>query len=144
MTMKYSRLVALVLALSLILTGFSWLETEAQAADAVYGMVINSSVKLRKEATSGSGTWFTLPVGWVCEIRSESNSGGTHWYRVIAPHPDAKDLSTARTYWGYISSDYFRPLTEQETSDYLASKSLSVAASTSASDSTACCRSLYI
>ena len=137
MTMKYSRLVALVLALGLVLTGFSWPETGAQAEETVYGMVINSSVKLRKDATSGSATWFTLPVGWVCEIRSEKSSGGTHWYRVIAPHPEAKDLSTARTYWGYISSDYFRPLTEQETADYLATRSVSTAAVSSSPTSSA-------
>ncbi|MBQ3705433.1 MAG: SH3 domain-containing protein [Clostridia bacterium] len=128
MTRKRSRVLAMFLALclgiSLIPAGLD--QTSAQAES--YGMVINSSVKLRREATSGSAYWFVLPVGWVCTIHSETNSGGTHWYRVIAPHPEAPDPTTARTYWGYISEEYFRPLTDEETNQYLTTRTVSTSA----------------
>ena len=79
MTRKSSRYLALFLALclgvSLIPAGL--FSTSALAES--YGMVINSSVKLRREARSNSAFWFVLPVGWVCQIHEETNAGGQHW-----------------------------------------------------------------
>ncbi|MBQ9211384.1 MAG: SH3 domain-containing protein [Clostridia bacterium] len=129
MTRKRSRVLSLFLALclgvSLIPSGVFLSSAKAES----YGMVINGSVRLRREASTNSAYWFVLPVGWVCEIHSETNAGGNHWYRVIAPHPEATDPSTARTYWGYITDQYFRPLTEQETADYLAGKAVTATVS---------------
>ena len=142
MTKKSSRYLALFLALclgvSLIPAGL--FSTSALAES--YGMVINSSVKLRREARSNSAYWFVLPVGWVCQIHEETNAGGQHWYRVIAPHPDAVNPKTARTYWGYITSDYFRPLTDDETRLYLSDQTVTPssyvpAAADTSSDSSA-------
>ena len=124
MTKRYSRLLALFLVLCLGFSGILDLVFTAPAqAATTYGMVINSSVRLRKEASEGSAYWFVLPVGWVCKIRNETTVNGKHWYRVIAPHPDSTNPATARTYWGYIQDAYFRPLTASETSQYKASNS---------------------
>ena len=136
MTSKRSRLLALFLALcvgiSLVPSG---LFTSSALAES-YGMVINSSVKLRRDAAKSSGTWFTLPVGWVCEIISETTASGIHWYRVIAPHPDAPNPATARTYWGYIPESNFRPLTDEETSQYLSTSRVSSSSSTASTTTT--------
>ena len=137
MTSTRNRFLALFLALclgiSLIPGG---LFTDTAKAEA-YGVVINSAVRLRKEANNNSAYWFVLPVGWVCTIRSETNAGGAHWYRVIAPHPDATSLSNARTYWGYISEAYFRPLTDEEAAAYQSSNSLTLPGVTAGSSAAA-------
>ena len=141
MTIRHSRFLALFVALTLVVSLIpgGLFNGSAHAED--YGMVINGSVRLRREASSSSAFWFVMPVGWVCTIHSQSTVNGTLWYRVIAPHPDAPDPTTARTYWGYVTSDYFRPLTDAETSEYLSTKRVSSAGtgtstSTSASTST--------
>ena len=122
MTIRHSRFLALFLALTLAVSMIPGGLFVSSAKAEEYGMVINGSVKLRQEASAGSSFWFVLPVGWVCTIHSRSTVNGTLWYRVIAPHPDAPDPTTARTYWGYISSDYFRPLTDEETAEYQQTK----------------------
>jgi hypothetical protein len=85
MTTNKRRFLALFLTLclgiSLIPGGLFLSPAKAET----YGIVINGSIKLRREASTKSATWFTLPVGWICEIHSEKNAGGIHWYRVIAP-----------------------------------------------------------
>ena len=120
MTRKRSRFWALVLAVclgvSLIPGGLFISSARAET----YGMVINGSVRLRREASSSSAYWFSMPVGWVCTIHSETTKNGVHWYRVIAPHPEASNPATARTYWGYVTEEFFRPLTDAETAQYLA------------------------
>ena len=131
MKKRNGRFLALFLALTMALSLIPGSLTDPAARAETYGMVINSSVKLRREATSNSDFWFVLPVGWVCTIHAESNANGTHWYRVIAPHPDAKDVTKARTYWGYIASEYFRPLTDTETAEYRKNPSSFVASSVS-------------
>ena len=133
MTLHRSRILAWALALCL---GISLLPVGgfiSSASAESYGMVINGSVRLRREASTSSAYWFAMPVGWVCTIHSETESGGTHWYRVIAPHPEAPNPATARTYWGYVTSDYFRPLTDAETADYLAGRGVSGSVSTGGS-----------
>ena len=137
MTIRRSRLIALLLAFSLgisLIPGGLFI-TSAKAE--TYGMVINGSVRLRKEAATNSGYWFVLPVGWVCTIHSETNAGGQHWFRVIAPHPEAADPTTARTYWGYIPESNFRALTDAETEEYLTTKHVSGSGSTGTSAGTA-------
>ena len=131
MTTKYSRLLALflVLCLGLSVIPGNFFVSSAQAES--YGMVINSSIRLRREASTRADYWFTLPVGWVCTIHSETNAGGQHWYRVIAPHPEAANPATARTYWGYIPSSNFRPLTDAETAEYLATQKVTTDSSSS-------------
>ena len=136
MTTKSSRILAIFLAVCLgisLIPASLWVN-EARAES--YGMVINGSVKLRKEAAKNSEAWpFTLPEGWVCTMHTEKNAGGIHWYRVIAPHPEAANPKTARTYWGYIPESNFRPLTSEETAEYLATMKVSSAASSSSSSS---------
>lgn len=132
MTRNRSRWLALFLAVCLGISLIPEAGFVSAAHAESYGMVINGNVRLRKDATAGSDYWFVLPVGWVCTIHSEKNAGGQHWYRVIAPHPEASDPTTARTYWGYISDDYFRPLTDQETAQYRATRSVSTASSAAA------------
>ena len=127
MTMKSRRLLALFLTVCL---GLSLLPSEGPRSSAraeTYGKVINGNVRLRREATENSAYWFVLPEGWVCTIHSEKNAEGIHWYRVIAPHPEASDPRNARTYWGYISDEYFRPLTAEETATYQATGSAAAA-----------------
>ena len=120
MTRKRSRFWALVLAVclgvSLIPGGLFISSARAET----YGMVINGSVRLRREASTSSAYWFSMPVGWICTIHSETTKNGVHWYRVIAPHPEASNPATARTYWGYVTEEFFRPLTDAETAQYLA------------------------
>ena len=130
MTKQHSRFISLflVLCLGVLMIPDGLFVSSARAE--TYGMVINKKVNLRKEPTSGSASWFELPVGWVCEIRSETNEGGKHWYRVIAPHPDAPDPTKARTYWGYITDEYFRPLDATETQQYLSNRSVTTVAVT--------------
>ena len=138
MTIRHSRFLALFLALTLAVSMIPGGLFVSSAVAEEYGMVINSSVKLRKETSSGSASWFTLPIGWVCTIQSTKTVSGKLWYRVIAPHPDAPDPTKARTYWGYILSDYFRPLTDGETQEYLKYKAVtgrSAASSSSSSSS---------
>ncbi|MBR2823039.1 MAG: SH3 domain-containing protein [Clostridia bacterium] len=133
MTIRHSRFLALFLALTLAISLIpgDLMLTTALAEE--YGIVINSSVKLRKDASDSSAFWFVLPVGWVCTIHSDTTVNGTHWYRVIAPHPEASDPKTARTYWGYIKDDYFRKLTDEETQTYLSGSVVSATSSSSSS-----------
>jgi len=126
----HGRFLTVFVALALVITLLPMDFVQNSALAEEYGMVINSTVKLRKEATSGSSYWFVLPIGHVCTIVKEVNNGGTHWYRVIAPHPDAADPTTARTYYGYIAEDYFRPLTDEELAEYQATKTVSTSSST--------------
>ena len=125
MTMKSRRLLALFLTVCL---GLSLLPAEGPRSSAraeTYGKVINGNVRLRREATENSAYWFVLPEGWE----------GIHWYRVIAPHPEASDPRNARTYWGYISDEYFRPLTAEETATYQATGSAAAATAVPAGES---------
>ena len=125
MTMKRTRFLALFLALCLGISMIPGGLFVTSASAESYGMVINGSVRLRREASTNSAYWFVLPVGWVCTIHNETTVGGVHWYRVIAPHPEASDPSSARTYWGYITDEFFRPLTDAETAEYKANQRVS-------------------
>ncbi len=124
---------ALCLGLSIIPAGLFASIAQAES----YGVVVNGSVRLRRNAAASSAYWFMLPEGWVCTIHSETNAEGQHWYRVIAPHPDAIDVRTARTYWGYIPDSNFRPLTDEETAEYQTNGYLSAFSGSSAAASSA-------
>ena len=63
MTKQRGRLLAFFLALCLGLSCLPQGLMTASAANETYGMVINSNVKLRRQAKENSAYWFVLPVG---------------------------------------------------------------------------------
>ncbi len=127
MTIRRGRLLALFLALSLVMSLIPLWDGGHDAARAEeYGVVINGRVRLRENASKNSSYWFFLQPGRVCEILSETNAGGVHWYRVKSSHADVATRTSTRTYWGYIDADHFRPLTSDETASYLANNSSSL------------------
>ena len=120
-------MLALFLALSLVMSLIPLWDGGHDAARAEeYGVVINGRVRLRENASKNSSYWFFLQPGRVCEILSETNAGGVHWYRVKSSHADVATRTSTRTYWGYIDADHFRPLTSDETASYLANNSSSL------------------
>ena len=110
-------LVIFSLLISLIPSG---LPLSSANAEDVYGITTAPGVRVRKQASTSADIWFQIPQGYVCLISGETNAEGIHWYKVVAVHPEP--LNT-RTYLGYIHGDYFRPLTEAEAAQYLASGS---------------------
>ncbi len=116
----YKRALALFLILCLGAAFLPGGPLGSSARAETYGKIVNGSVRLRRDAATNAQYWFVLPEGWVCTVHSETNAGGQHWYRVIAPHPDAANPLTARTYWGYIPESNFQLLTDAEVAEYLA------------------------
>ncbi len=88
----------------------------ADPATVRYGMTTASGVNVRKNPSTSASSWFQLDQEYICTIEDEMDNENIHWYHVIVVHPSPE---SKRTYIGYIHGDYFRPLTEQETSEYL-------------------------
>ncbi len=103
-------LVAAALAMALLLS------VTAAAAESVYGVCLGDTVKVRKQPTTSAAVWFYIDRGFVAEILDVTGSGDNMWYKVNAPHPEPN----GHTYIGYVHADYFRPMTEEETAEYLA------------------------
>ncbi len=130
--MKHIRtlLTAAVLVLALLLPTLC---AAQEAADKVYGVCLADQVRLRKQPNTGANIWFYIDRGFAAEILDviTDGSGDPTWYKVNSEHP----VPNGRTYIGYVSAAFFRPMTEQETADYLAG--LGVTVPTKAPEATA-------
>ncbi len=112
------RFLSFLLALCLFLTAVPVGTRDAALADdAVYGMTTASGVFVRRSPSKSAPFWFQLDINYVCVVLGETDSGGIHWYKVRAVHPNP---DSTRTYVGYIHGDYFRLLSATETAEYLA------------------------
>lgn len=114
-------LTAAVLALALLLPLLCAAET---AADKVYGVCLADEVRVRKQPKTSANIWFEIDKGFVAEIIGmvTDADGDPTWYKVNSTHP----VPNGRTYIGYISAEFFRPMTAQETADYLAGLGVTV------------------
>ncbi len=118
----WKMLLAAMLALMLLLCVTGAAE-EAEAAT-VYGMSTADQVRVRKQPSTSANMWFYIDEGFVAEILGETKDGDGNvtWYKVNSTHP----VPNGRTYIGYVHADFFRPLTAQETADYLAGLGVAV------------------
>ena len=103
-------LVTLIAALVMLLT------LTAAVAQGAYGIVTLDQVAVRKQPSTDSVYWFRLDTGFVCEILDVVEEDGEMWYKVNTKHPNP---SKTNTYIGYVRGECFRPLTAEETSQYL-------------------------
>ncbi len=110
---KVIRLLALtaafILAMTLLpdMTG----QDAAQAAEKIWGKVKGNDVHFRKQAGREYDAWCVLPNGWILEWTDMvRNSKNEDWYKVKGNIPG----HLGNTYIGFIRSDYFTPLSEEE------------------------------
>lgn len=109
----WKRLTAALMVLALMLS----MLPVAAAAEAVYGVCLADNVNVRKQAKSSAKVWFQVDEGHVAQIIGTVEEGGSvAWYKVNTEHP----VPNGHTYIGYISADFFRPMTQKETEDYIA------------------------
>ena len=112
----WKRLFAMLLTLALIASTLT-----IAAAETVYGICTDDNVNVRKQGTSGAKIWFKVDEGHVAQIIGTVEEDGVIvWYKINTAHPQPN----GHTYIGYISADYFRPMTKQETDAYLADNDL--------------------
>ena len=110
------RLFAMLLTLALIASTLT-----VAAAEVVYGVCTDDNVNVRKQGSSGAKIWFKVDEGHVAQIIGTVEEDGVIvWYKINTAHP----VPNGHTYIGYISADYFRPMTQQETDAYLADNDL--------------------
>lgn len=132
--MKHIRtlLTAAVLTLALLLPLLGTAET---AAEKTYGVCLADQVRVRKQPKTSANMWFYIDKGHVAEILDvvADGNGDPTWYKVSTGHPQPN----GRTYIGYISADFFRPMTAQETADYLAGLGVTVPTATPTAAATA-------
>ena len=102
---------ALVLALSVLPQGLTLAEGTAAAA---YGKVTADRVYLRKQPSTSADYWFRMDTGHVARILDVVSSGGKSWYKVVTDHPN----NNGREYTGYIMSDFFTPLSVEESEQW--------------------------
>ena len=124
-------LMAALLSLALLLP---LLGAAAEDSATVYGVCTADSVRVRKQAATSAKIWFYIDEGFVAEILNEikGSDGNVIWYKINSTHP----VPNGRTYIGYVSADYFRPLTEQETEDYLKGLGVTLPTATPTAEST--------
>ena len=117
----------MLLAAALCLTLIVPFGALAEETDTRYGVCTADQTNVRK--TVGGTIWFKVDTGHVAEITGETWVGEALWYKVNTEHP----TPNGRTYVGYILSDYFREMTDDEVADYLESQTTPApSASTSA------------
>ena len=112
MKIAWKRLIAAAAALVMCLSALPvpvW--TVEAHAEGSWGEVTDDSVKVRKRAGTDEEYWFTVDMGYTCEVTDVVPADGITWYKVVAEHPDA---GSARTYVGYIHGDFIRLLTAEE------------------------------
>ena len=107
---KWLTTALLALLLMLTLAG-------AVAEGTVYGVATLDQVAVRKKATTKADYWFRIDTGFVCEILGQVEGDDEIWYKVNSTHPDPNKNNT---YIGYVRAAAFRPMTEEETQQYLA------------------------
>ena len=117
----FKWLAALVLALVLMLS------LGAAAAEDAYGVATLDQVAVRKRPTTEATYWFRIDAGFVCQILDMVEGDGEYWYKVNTTHPDpAKN----NTYIGYVRANAFRPMTAEETAQYLGGGTVAVVTAT--------------
>ena len=117
----FKWLAALVLALVLMLS------LGAAAAEDAYGVATLDQVAVRKRPTTEATYWFRIDAGFVCQILDMVEGDGEYWYKVNTTHPDpAKN----NTYIGYVRANAFRPMTAEETAQYLGGGTVTVVTAT--------------
>ncbi|MBR3764666.1 MAG: SH3 domain-containing protein [Clostridia bacterium] len=99
------------------------------AAENAYGVATLDRVAVRKQPTTSANYWFRIDTGFVCQILDMVEGDGEYWYKVNSTHPDP---GKNNTYIGYVRAEAFRPMTSEETAQYLANGSVSVQTGTSA------------
>jgi len=108
----WKRLTAALMVLALMLS----MLPVAAAAEAVYGVCLADNVNVRKQGKSSAKVWFQVDEGHVAQIiGTVEDDGVVAWYKVNTEHP----VPNGHTYIGYISADFFRPMTQKETEDYI-------------------------
>lgn len=117
--------VALALVLALSVLPQSWTLAEGTAA-AAYGKVTADRVYLRKQPSTDADYWFRMNTGHVARILDIVSGGGKSWYKVVTDHPD----NNGREYTGYIMSDYFTPLSAEESEQWTNGGTLATATPT--------------
>lgn len=126
MKQVWKCLLAAVLMLAMLLS------VAGAAEEAQYGVCTGSSVKVRKQPSTSANIWFYIDEGFVCEILEKVDQGDAVWYKVNSTHPQPN----GHTYIGYVHGDYFRPMTAEETSAYLAGQTVKPDAGQSAPTAT--------
>ena len=118
-------MVALALVLALSVMPLALAESTATAK---YGKVTKDQVFLRKQPNTSADYWFRMDTNHVAEILDVVTQGGVTWYKVETDHPN----NNGNTYIGYIMGNYFTPLTDEETENWLAGQALAQATATPA------------
>lgn len=116
MKQGWKRMLTAALALMLALVVLPQMLAQAESTTAKkYGIVTKDQVFLRKQPGTSADYWFRMDTNHVGEILGEVTQGGKTWYKVETEHPNNND----RYYIGYVMSDYFRPMTQEETDRWL-------------------------
>ena len=89
----------------------------AMAESITYGVVTSDNVNVRRAGKISAKLWFQVDAGHVAQIlsRTTAQEDGSVWYKVSTAHPQPN----GHTYIGYIHGDFFRPMTQAETEQYL-------------------------
>lgn len=110
-----------------LLTLVMLLSVMGAVAETAYGVATLDRVAVRKQPTTSANYWFRIDTGFVCQILDMVEGDGEYWYKVNSTHPDPNKNNT---YIGYVRAAAFRPMTSEETAQYLAGGNVSVPTAT--------------
>lgn len=113
------RVICFVLVLSILISLVPMGVLAASATEEKLGKTTIEKVNVRVDDSESAKLLFQIPqAGYVGTIKGESTNEKIHWYKVEFQSPE-KDND--HYYIGYVNSNYFIPLTDQEASVYKAS-----------------------
>ena len=106
---SWKRLASVLLAMAMLA---ALLPLGSAFAAGAYGKTTGDSVAIRKSASTSGDIWFRVDAGTVATILTTETVKDVTWYKVQLEKPGS---GTGNVYVGYVHGDYFRPLTEDET-----------------------------
>ena len=112
MKQAWKRWLASALAAVMLLSLLPLTEWGTAFAVGTYGRITGKSVAFRKGPSTDYDIWFRLTNGVIATVLDQVPvNNGKIWYKIILQKPGS---NSGNTYIGYVHSDYFALLTEQE------------------------------
>lgn len=113
MKQTWKRWLASALAAFLLLSLLPLTEGGTAYAVGSYGRITGKSVAFRKGPSTDYDIWFRLGNGVIATVLDQVpvKNTGKIWYKIILEKPGS---NSGNTYIGYVHSDYFQLLTEEE------------------------------
>ena len=112
MKQAWKRWLASALAAVMLLSLLPLTEGGTAFAVGTYGRITGRSVAFRKGPSTDYEIWFRLGNGVIATVLDQVPvKNGKIWYKIILEKPGS---NSGNTYVGYVHSDYFALLTEEE------------------------------